>query len=201
MAKYKVKTSNAFKHLQQRVEIAAFVLFASVIRFVAENVFTVFVSSQPCATGLQQFSSKIFSPHVTVIGKVLTSSLGASAPVLGWYGKDFRSRIAYNEYVADPGFVETSVQMPAVNYLSTALMKKRIHEVKFHLKATRMASDEPEMAEYLRKKGLMDVDVATMHAGWTAVTFEKFMKTDVNWKDWQRPSGQLIASIGKFKRI
>lgn len=201
MAKYKVKTSNAFKHLQQRIEVAAFVLFASVLQFIAENVFTVFVSSQPCATGLQQFSSRIFSPHVPVTGKVLTSSLGASAPVLGWTGKDFRSRIAYQLFTPDPENVETSVQMPQVSYLVMSLMKKRIHQVRFEMQATRMASDEPDMEAYMRKKGLMDVDVATMHGGMTSANFLGSIKAAVDWKDWQKPSGQMIASIGKFKRI
>lgn len=183
----------AFTNLKRKILGITYLRYASLIDYSFKAGMWLFVASIPCATGLSQFSASMVGEGINVSGRTTKSSRGASAPILGWkVPNKFMSRIAY-DYPSDIQNVEVSVNMASVESLAKTLQTNNTDTVRAKFRAKRMASDEPETAAIIAKKGLMDIDITAMRAGdmlrnffrATMVYGDKIKMRKVTLSDWK----------------
>lgn len=169
----------AIEALEKQAIADAYKLYAESILLVARAGYASVVGGMLAATCLTQHAAKLEGSvgGTRITGHVTKNSKGGSMPLLGVLPlqevdpetgdvivqRSFvTQRVSYG-VPSKPENVEVAVTADTAA-LANALAFSSLKRFTMRVSATRWASDEPHIAEYLRDNELEDIDVAALHA-------------------------------------
>lgn len=163
----------------------------------AEAAFAAYVSCLLCETGKMQLNAHAYFDAYpnAMTANVLTHAKGSDIPLFEHDKippRGMRSPQAYrhSKYIkASPGNVKVNVRV-ADGFAEQLMRKPDDLKMSMRMTTTRMASEEPLVAEYLRQRGYADFSLTAVHHNRIqsrySANFQQYFKSRFNAADMQK---------------